>query len=194
VLTERILKGERADVVFTAGARLPALEKAGKIIPQSRVELGGAYVAVAIRAGAFKPDLSDAEAVKQLIKTAKVVAISDPSGGAVQGRFVLDLADRFKFDQELRSRFKLIPGGGNRVAEAVANGEADIGITLSTEIVYVKGAEIAGPLPPEMQNLAVFYAVMMADSREPEAAKEFMAFMLTPEAKRVTKEYGVAPR
>ena len=94
VLTERLLKGEPADVAFatasTAGQRLAVLEKAGRIIAGSLVELGGAFVAVAIRAGQPKPDLSNPEAVKRTLRAAKSVAISDPSGGTVQGRFISD--------------------------------------------------------------------------------------------------------
>ena len=193
-LQARLLSGEIADVAFVSAQRIAAIEQAGRIVAGSRTTLGDAFTAVAVRAGTPKPDLSTPDAVKRAIRAAKSVAISDPGDGAVQGRFVLDLADRFGFDAELRSRFKLVPGGGNRVAEAVVNGEADIGITLSTEIVFVDGAEIGGPLPPNMQNRGLFYAVMIAGTAQPEAAKAFIDFMVSPETKSVMRANGVEPR
>jgi molybdate transport system substrate-binding protein len=194
VLKERLLKGEAADVAFLDDKLFPDVERAGKIIAGSRTELGGAYVAVAIRAGEPKPDLSTPDAVKRMIRAAKSVAISDPAGGSSQGPFVLGLADRFAFDAELRSRFKLIPGAGNHVAEAVVKGDAEIGITISTAIIFVKGAEIAGPLPPQMQNRSVYYAVLVTGTTQPKAGKALIDFMLSPEAKSVMKSSGVEPR
>jgi molybdate transport system substrate-binding protein len=186
VLKERLLKGEAADVAFLNGTLIPDLEQSGKIIAGSRTELG--------RAGKPKPDLSTPDAVKRTIRAAKSVAISDPAGGSSQGPFVLGLADRFEFDAELRSRFKLIPGAGNRVAEAVVKGDAEIGITISTEIISVNGAEIAGRLPSQMQNLSVYYAVLVTGTTQPQAGQALIDFMLSPEAKSAMKSSGVEPR
>jgi len=194
VLQERLLKGEAADVAFVDGKLFPNLEHAGKVIAGSRTELGGAFVAVVIRAGAPKPDLSTPDAFKRAIRAAKSVAISDPAGGSSQGPFVLGLADRFDFDAELRSRFKLIPGAGYHVPEAVVKGDADIGITISTEIIFVNGAEIAGPLPPQMQNPSVYYAVLVTGTAESQAGKALIDFMLSPEAKSAMKSSGIESR
>ena len=122
------------------------LENAGKVVPGSRTRLGTTFLAVAVRPGAPHPDLSSPDAVKRAIRAAKGVAISDPAGGAVQGRFVLDLADRFAFDDELRSRFKMIPGAGNRVAEAVVKGEADLGITIRSRDSLGEGSGGCGAI------------------------------------------------
>jgi len=41
--------------------------------------------------------------------------------------------------------------GGKEVAEAVAGGRADIGVTFISEILPIKGAKLAGPLPSDLQ-------------------------------------------
>jgi molybdate transport system substrate-binding protein len=82
----------------------------------------------------------------------------------------------------------------SRIAEAVVKGDAEIGITISTEIIYVKGAEIAGPLPPQMQNLSVYYAVLVTGTTQPQVGKVLIDFMLSPEAKSALKSSGVEPR
>ena len=194
-LKQRLLTGrEVADVAFLNGALIPELEQAGKIMGGDHTELGSAFVAVAIRAGEAKPDLSSPDAVKRTMRAAKSVAISDPAGGSSQGPFILGLADKFEFDAQLRSRFKLIPGAGNHVAEAVVNGDADIGITISSEILSVKGAEIAGPLPPEMQNRSVYYAVLVTGTTQPQLGNTLIDYMSSPEAKTVMKHSGVESR
>jgi molybdate transport system substrate-binding protein len=193
VVKERLLKGEAADVAFVGSNQLAELENAGKVVPGSRTRLGTTFLAVAVRPGAPHPDLSSPDAVKRAIRAAKGVAISDPAGGAVQGRFVLDLADRFAFDDELRSRFKMIPGAGNQVAEAVVKGEADLGITISSEIASVKGAEVAGRLPSEMQNINATVAILLTGSAEPQAGRELIQYMTSQEAQSVMRRNGIEP-
>lgn len=191
-LKDRLLQGEDADVVIGVTPIMKDIEQAGKIIQASRAKLGEVYVAVAVRAGASRPDLSTPDAVKRAILRAKAVAINDPKGGSNIARFVMGLADRFEFNAELRSRFKLFPGGGDQVARAVVNGDADFGITISSEILAVKGAEIAGRLPPEMQQVIIAYAFLVPGTTQEEAGAAFIKFLLSPDAKTLMKANGIA--
>ena len=47
---------------------------------------------------------------------------------------------------------------GGPVAELVAKGEAEIGMQQIVAILPVKGAELVGPLPGELQNVIVYAA------------------------------------
>jgi molybdate transport system substrate-binding protein len=190
-LKDRLLNGEDADVVIAVTPIMKDIEQAGKIIQASRAKLGQTYVAAAVRAGAPRPDLSTPDAVKHAILAAKAVAINDPKGGSNIARFVMGLADRFAFDDELRSRFKLFPGGGDQVAKAVVNGDADFGITISSEILAVKGAEIAGALPPEMQQLIVAYGFLVPGTKQEEAGAAFIKFLLSSDVKTLLKANGI---
>ena len=44
------------------------------------------------------------------------------------------------------------------VAELVADGEAEVGMQQIVAILPVKGAELVGPLPSELQNVIVYAA------------------------------------
>ena len=53
---------------------------------------------------------------------------------------------------------------GGEVAERVAEGKADIGMTLIAEIVPIKGARVLGPLPAPLGNDTTYAAAIMASS------------------------------
>jgi molybdate transport system substrate-binding protein len=70
MLVARIESGESADVLVLSRAGIDALAKQGKIAPGSDVTLAGSGVAIAVKAGAAKPDISTPHALKEaLLKT-----------------------------------------------------------------------------------------------------------------------------
>lgn len=192
-LRDRVLADQDVDVAFVPSNMLADVEKAGKVVPGSRVEIARTPLAVGIRAGAAKPDLSTPEAVKRAVLAAKSIALSDPKAGSPIGTYFMGVADRFGFGSELRARMILIQGGGVAVAEAVARGEADMTVTLMSEILAVKGAEVAGPLPAELQNIIVTYAILVPGGKEPEGGRALINFLRTPAAIKVFKSKGQAP-
>ena len=64
MLVKRIEDGETADVLILSRAGIDALRKHGKVGPASDVTLAGSGVAIAVKAGAPKPDISTPEALK----------------------------------------------------------------------------------------------------------------------------------
>src|SRR6202012_2596000 len=77
----RLGRGEPADVLIMVGYALDDLAKQGKVIADSRVELVKSPIGVSVKAGAPKPDISSAEAVKHALLAAKSVAYSDSASG-----------------------------------------------------------------------------------------------------------------
>lgn len=192
-MRDKLTQGEAADVAIVVAAILPDLEKAGRIVPGSRVEFAASHVGVAVRAGAPALDLSTPEAVKRVILSAKTVALSDPKAGTQLGVTFTGIADRQGFGAELRSRTKLVPGPGTDVAEAVARGEADIGVTLISEILPVAGAALGGEVPADYMSPTVTHAFLVSGAKNPEAAKAFIDFIRSPEAKKLIEAKGMKP-
>ena len=193
IVRRKLLDDESPDVAFAVDHQMQELEQAGKVQTDGCTEIGRVFVAAAIRAGARKLDLSTPDSVKREIRAAKSVAINDPKGGSNIGRYMMELADRFAFDDELRSRLKLIPGSGDKTSEAVARGEADFGFTISSEIIVVRGAEISGPLPPEMNSTFVTYGFLVPGTRQVEAGMAFINFMVSPTTKAMLRTQGIEP-
>ncbi|HKD25419.1 MAG TPA: substrate-binding domain-containing protein [Xanthobacteraceae bacterium] len=192
-MRDRLLRGEAADVAVAIAAVLPDLEKAGKIAPGTRIEFAASYVGVVVRAGAPKLDVSTPDGVKQAILMAKTVALSDPKAGTQLGATFLGAADRLGFGADLRSRTKLILGPGSDVAEAVAKGEADLGVTLISEILPVTGVTLGGELPSNIMPPTVIHAFSVSGAKDPETAKVFLDFLRSPEAGRMVEAKGMKP-
>jgi molybdate transport system substrate-binding protein len=192
-MRDRLVQGEPADAAVAIAAVLPDLEKAGRIAPGTRMEFAASYVGVVIRAGARKPDVSTAEGVKAAVLAAKTMALSDPKAGTQLGATFLGATDRLGFGGDARSRTKFILGPGSDVAEAVAKGEADLGVTLISEILPVAGAELAGELPSTIMPPTVMHAFLVSGAKDPETAKAFLDFLRSPDARKMIEAKGMKP-
>ena len=78
-------------------------------------------------------------------------------------------------------------------AELVARGEVEMAIQQISEIVPVKGVELAGPLPADLQLTTVYATAIGTDAKEQGAAKEFVKFLASPSAAAVIKATGMEP-
>ncbi len=192
-MRDSLVKGEAADVVVAIAAVLPDLEKAGRIAPGTRMEFAASYVGVVVRAGTPKLDVSTPDGVKSAVLGAKTVVLSDPKAGTQLGVTFLGAADRLGFGPDLRSRAKLINGPGSEVAEAVAKGEAELGVTLISEILPVTGAALAGELPASIMPPTVIHAFQVSGAKDPETAKAFLDFLRSPDARKAIEAKGMKP-
>ncbi len=68
------------------------------------------------------------------------------------------------------------------VGAVVARGEAEIGFQQISELRPIKGIDLVGPLPPEVQQATVFSAGIVSNSQEPEAARALIRFLASPAA------------
>jgi len=192
-MRDRLLQGEAADVAVAIAAILPDLEKAGKIVAGTRTEFAASYVGVVVRAGAPKLDVTTPDGLKRAILAAKTVALSDPKAGTQLGATFIAAADRLGFGADLRSRTKLILGPGSDVAEAVARGEVDFGVTLISEILPVTGAALGGELPSDIMPPTVIHAFLVSGAKDAETAKVFLDFLRSPDASRIIDAKGMKP-
>ena len=184
----RIEKGEAFDVAILTTPLMDDLAKMSRIAVGSRIDVARAGAGVAIRKGAPKPDLSSAESFKRALLEAKSVAYVGTGATAANMR---NIFARLGIAEEMKAKTKLLSGIG--AADAVAKGEAELGFTQVSEILGNAGAELAGPLPPEVQVYLVFPAAGAASAREPQAAVQFLRFLKTPEAAKVIRAKGMEP-
>lgn len=72
-MTDRIQRGEAADVGIVSGPQIALLEKQSKIAAGSRVDLARTGVGIFVRKGASKPDIRSVEAFKRTMLAAKSI-------------------------------------------------------------------------------------------------------------------------
>ena len=192
MLVKRIEGGEAADVVILTRAGIDALAKEGKVMPGSEVTLASSGIAVAVKAGAPKPDISTPEAFKQALLNAKSISYSDPTAGGASGVYFAKLLERMGIADQMKAKTKYPPPGGNS-ASLLMTGEAELAIQQKPEVMYVAGAEVVGPLPGDLNNVTVFAAGIEAESKNANAAKELINMLHSPDAAAVFRAKGLDP-
>jgi len=158
---KRIEAGEKFDLVIGTTAVLDALTKKSKVSVQ-HVDLAQMVAGISAKAGATKPAIADGAQVKATLLAAKNISYVDPASGGITGVFFLSQADKLGIGEAVRAKAVLKPNGTG-VAEAVAGGEAQYGVTLISEMLPNKGVTV-WPLPDELQMTTIYTAAIATNA------------------------------
>jgi molybdate transport system substrate-binding protein len=189
VLGKEIEGGDSFDLAILAPPQIDSLIKANRIAADSRAVLARSAIGVMVRAGAPKPDISTLDAFKRTLLAAKSIAFP-PQGQS--GIYLTGLIERLGLADALAGKLMSI-ASGPLTGETVARGEAEIGITPIGELLAVKGVELVGPLPREVQNYIVQVAGVGTAAAEGAAARDFVKFLMAPTNAHVIVEKGMEP-
>lgn len=143
---------------------------------------------MAVRTGAPRPDISSVGALVRLLVNSHAVACT--ATGASGVHFV-SVVDRLGITELIKAKAIILKGGS--VGEVIANGKADVGIQLISELISIRGVDLIGPLPNELQNVIVFSAGILVGALHPSEAQELIKFLSTPSAKRIFRTKGLEP-
>jgi molybdate transport system substrate-binding protein len=186
----RVVAGEPADVIVLTAALIDELIQQGLVVPGSRVDLGKVGTGVAVRAGTPLPDVSDTRVLRGNLLAATRILFPDPAV-ATAGKVVMSALDKMGITEEVKSRLKFFPNGYAAMNDlAQSSGLLEMGITQITEIVANKGVTLVGPLPAEVQNIAVYSVGLATRSAHPERAKELIRRLTGFNAKPVLSAAG----
>jgi molybdate transport system substrate-binding protein len=188
-LKASIEKGTPIDLAILTTATTDDLVKEGKLVATGRVDIARAGAGLAARKGAPKPDISTTEGFRRALLEAKSIAYVEAGATAP---YIKSLFDRLGIADQIKPKLKPQPTS-NPAAKAVANGEAELGITQISEILPYAGAELVGPLPADIQLYTVYPAAIAADTKEGDAAKALIKFLTGPAAVAVLKAKGLSP-
>ncbi|WP_246316202.1 substrate-binding domain-containing protein [Tepidicella baoligensis] len=184
----RVQAGEAFDAVFLAADALDKLAAAGHVLPDSRVNLMRSGVAVAVREGAERPDISSEATLRNAVLQARSLSVSTgPSGVAL-----LALFERWGLMETLRPRL-VTPPPGVPVASLVASGEVELGFQQLSEMLNVPGIALLGGLPAGCEIVTVFAGAVATASTQPDAVRELLTFMAGPETADAKRRQGMEP-
>ena len=182
-LERRIKAGESFDVLLIGTPTLVLL--GDKIAPAPRAVVGRAGLGVAVKAGAPRPDITSADALKRaLLSTNSVSYVGD----GLSGVLFLALLDRLGIAEPMKPKLK--PTSVANVVKAVASGEADLVVHVMPGILAERGIELVGPVPAEIQSYVELTAGLSAAAKEPEASKELITFLTSEAAIPIIKAKG----
>jgi molybdate transport system substrate-binding protein len=191
-LRERIAGGEKTDLLILSQSAIASLDKPGLFVPGSQIDLGRTVTGVAVKEGAASPDISTPEAFKQALLKARTVAYTDPKAGGSSGTFFAGMLDELGIADAVNKK-AFLGKRGFEVAQAVADGRADIGTTFISEILTVKGARVVGPLPGHLYNVNTYTAAILAGSANKDAAAALLRALTDPSTRSRWTAAGLEP-
>ncbi|MBK6008257.1 substrate-binding domain-containing protein [Ramlibacter ginsenosidimutans] len=185
---KRVAAGEAFDFVVLAADAIDQLIGTGQVRAGSRVDLVDSSVAIAVQAGAPRPDVSSEEALKRAVLAASTIGYSTgPSGVAL-----VKLFERWGIAPELKGRLVQAPPG-IPVGALVARGEVALGFQQLSELIHLQGITLVGPMPAAVQITTTFSGGICASSSRVEAVRAMLAFMASPDAEAAKRRNGMEP-
>jgi molybdate transport system substrate-binding protein len=112
IVRDRVRDGEAVDVARSAFDPLLAQEK---IVPGSGVRVAQSMLAMAVCAGAPKPDISSVDALKRSLLAAKSIVYPDPAKGGATVIYAARVIGRLGITDEMKPKTRLVPTSLPRV-------------------------------------------------------------------------------
>jgi molybdate transport system substrate-binding protein len=185
-IMKRVKAGESPDIVIASQKALGELKALGKV--QAVIDLAKSGVAVAVRKGAKRPDISSGEAVKRALRAAKSIGYSSGPSGV----YLAELFQKWGIADELKPKTTQTPPG-TAVGPLIARGEVEIGFQQMSELLPTAGIDIIGPLPADLQIITTFSGGVHVAAKHADAARAWMAFLTSREAAPVLRKHGMEP-
>src|SRR5690349_9646696 len=187
---KRMEAGEKFDLVIGTTAVLETLTGENKVSGQHS-DLAQMVAGISAKAGMAKPALADSAQVKATLLAAKNVAYVDPASGGITGVFFLQQADKMGIGQEVRAKAVLKPNGTG-VADAVARGEAQYGVTLISEMLPNKGVTVWA-LPDDIQMTTIYTAAIATNAENAMDAQALLNDLFGPKGREASIKAGLKP-
>ncbi len=185
-VAQRVAAGEAVDVVVLAAAAIDKLVANGSVRGGTRRDLVKSGMAIAVAAGAARPDISTEAAVRDAVMAAHAIGYSTgPSGQHLE-----KLLAGWGILETLRPRIVIAPPGVP-VGSLVADGRVALGFQQHSELMNLGGIEVLGPLPAAIQSITVFSAGITTRSTQPEAAAALLEYWSAPAAAAVKVLFGM---
>ena len=190
VIRQKLSSGEPTDIIILNGNEITELADHGVVKGNTRADIARFGLGVVVRQGSTLPHISTADDLKKAFLAAKSIAYADPLQ-ARGGAHVMTILQQLGIAEAVKNK-TVFSGGGSSTSEAVAKGEAEIGVTGMSKSIIVEGTIVAGPLPNELQKFMSLSACVTTQSIVPEAASAFITFLGRPSFRARFAEEGLA--
>ncbi len=185
---KRVQAGEAFDIVILAADAIDRLIAGGRVLADSKTDLVRSGVAVAVRAGATRPDIGSEDALRRAVAGARTLGYSTGPSGVQLAR----LFERWGIADEIKDKIVTAPPGVP-VGSLVAKGDVELGFQQLSELIHMRGIRLAGLLPPEIQSMTTFSGAICGTSEDGRAARDFLRFLASPETNDCKRRHGMEP-
>jgi molybdate transport system substrate-binding protein len=185
-LDQRLSNGP-ADLITSNPEPIEGLIKKGKVVAATVTPFALAGLGVSVRAGAPKPDISTVEAYKAALLAAKSIGYSRGCSGTNAAEGI----EKLGLTEQLKGKTVLTDGGP--VVEFLAKGDFEIGIQQTNIMVGAPGTDYVGAPPGFLNKPCPSSVALLTVSKEQDAARAMIRFMISPEAAPLLRKTFVEP-
>ena len=180
-----VTSGMPGDIVMLPPNELKDKEVTAKLQPGTAVPVGRILFGLIVKAGAPHPDISTERRFAAALKAASGVGFNDPATQSLGGTMVFDMLQR--------PEFKGVVGVPLRqgAAAGVADGTVPMAGGTRSEQLGNPNIELVGLFPESLRMHLDMSAAVLADSKEPAAAQEFLHYIARAEAAAAWNDCGV---
>ena len=187
-LEQRLANGP-ADLMMSGPEVFDGLVKKGRVVAGSATPYMLAGLGVSVRAGAPKPDISTVEAYAKTLLAAKSIGYSR----GCSGQHVADGIAKLGLTEQIKPKIVLTGGGTGPVTFFLARGDFELGIQQTNIMVGAPGTDYVGPVPAGVDKPCPNSVGLLTVSKEPEAARAMIAFMISPAAAPLLRKVNEEP-
>jgi len=187
---QQVVRGDVFDVPIVQPP-YPEVLASGHVVASTETPLATVAVAVAVRKGDRKPDISTPDAVKRMLLAAKSIAYPNSASGAAAGVSFDQTLKTLGIADQMQPKITRAQGGAGAMA-LLANGQVDIGLTFLSEITD-PGVEVVGALPREISTPTALVGFVSSHTKVPEAAKALLSYLSSADAATVYRSCGMQP-
>lgn len=188
-IPHRLKHGEVVDIVIVAEPAYRQFAADGLVLEEGHALVARSVIGMAVRAGAPKPDISTADALRDTLLKAKSIGYSASESGKY---YTGELVQRLGIADQVLGKSRLI-GGGVRVGAEIARGALELGFQQMSELLPVEGIDHITPLPPELQKVTSIIASVAATSPDQPLARSVIRFLASAEVASVVAGTGLSP-
>lgn len=189
-LLQQIEQGAPVDVFISAANRqMDALDQKGQLIPGTRSNLASNRLVL------IGPRNSKAVSNFQSLtrSTVRRIAIGEPRS-VPAGQYAEQVLQKLKLLDAVKSKFVY----GNNVRQVLAgveSGNVDAGMVYATDAKISDQVRVVAIADNALHSPIVYPMAALKQSRKPDAARSFLKFLSSQEARRVLRKYGfIVPR
>jgi molybdate transport system substrate-binding protein len=172
-------------------APFPEALKTGNIVPSSATVVAQLRLALAVKKGAPRPDISTPDAVRRTLLNAKSIITVDPAQGSVGG-IALATLDKLGITDQVKPKIMWVSGGGV-VQESVAKGETEIALGPYLSDMKNPGLDVVGALPVGASTPVDITGFLSTSVKDVKSAKALLDYLKSAEAAPLYQEAKIFP-
>lgn len=185
-LQQQIEQGAPVDVFFSAAAKqMNNLENGDLILVETRQNVVNNSLVLVVPVDSTLDITSFEDLTSDIVEK---VAYGDPSF-VPAGNYAAQTFELLGITAEVEAK-KIIASDVRQVLTYVETGEVDAGCVYLTDALISAGVKVVAYAPSEINSKIIYPIAVVKASTNVEAAKDYIAFLFTDEARAVFEKYG----